>query len=78
MNGIKVLWKKEKKKTRQFLYIIYCSVYDKVKISYCIIDDIYYIERGYEHFEEKLASLGAMIEKVSSEKEIQKFTLKVS
>ena len=42
------------------------------------VDDIYYIERGYEHFEEKLASLGAMIEKVSSEKEIQKFTLKVS
>ena len=28
-----------------------------------IVDDIYYIERGYEHFEEKLASLGAMIEK---------------
>lgn len=45
LNGIKVLWKKEKKKTRQFLYIIYCSVYDKVKISYCIIDDIYYIEK---------------------------------
>lgn len=43
-----------------------------------IVDDIYYIERGYEHFEEKLASLGAMIEKVSSEKEIRKFTLKVS
>ena len=43
-----------------------------------IVDDIYCIERGYEHFEEKLASLGAMIEKVSSEKEIQKFTLKVS
>ena len=43
-----------------------------------IVDDIYYIERGYEHFEEKLASLGAMIEKVGSEKEIQKFTLKVS
>ena len=42
-----------------------------------IVDDIYYIERGYEHFEEKLASLGAMIEKVSSEKEIQKFRLRV-
>ena len=41
------------------------------------VDDIYYIERGYEHFEEKLASLGAMIEKVSSEKEIQKFRLRV-
>ena len=43
-----------------------------------IVDDIYYIERGYEEFEKKLASLGAVIEKVSTEKEIQKFTLKVS
>ena len=43
-----------------------------------IVDDIYYIERGYEEFEAKLASLGAVIEKVSTEKEIQKFTLKVS
>ena len=42
------------------------------------VDDIYYIERGYEHFEEKLESLGAQIKKVSSEKELQKFTLKVS
>lgn len=43
-----------------------------------IVDDIYYIERGYEDFEKKLSSLGALIEKVSSEKDIQKFTLKVS
>ena len=43
-----------------------------------VVDDIYYIERGYEDFEGKLAGLGAVIEKVSSEKEIQKFTLKVS
>ena len=43
-----------------------------------IVDDIYYIERGYEGFEMKLAELGAKIEKVSSEKEIQKFILKVS
>lgn len=43
-----------------------------------VVDDIYYIERGYEEFEAKLASLGAVIEKVSTEKEIQKFTLKVS
>lgn len=42
-----------------------------------IIDDIVYIQRGYECFEEKLRSLGGMIEKVSSEKEIQKFKLKV-
>ena len=43
-----------------------------------IVDDIYYIERGYEAFNEKLALLGAQIEKVSTEKEIQKFKLKVS
>ena len=42
-----------------------------------IVDDIEYIERGYESFEEKLSSLGAMMEKVSSEKEIQKFRLKL-
>ena len=43
-----------------------------------VVDDIYYIERGYEEFEKKLASLGALIEKVSTEKDIQKFSLKVS
>lgn len=43
-----------------------------------IVDDIYYIQRGYEAFEEKLRGLGAMIEKVNSEKEIQKFRLKIS
>ena len=43
-----------------------------------IVDDIVYVQRGYERFEEKLRSLGAMIERVSSEKEIQKFKLKVS
>lgn len=42
-----------------------------------IIDDIVYIQRGYERFEEKLRSLGGIIERVSSEKEIQKFKLKV-
>ena len=43
-----------------------------------IVDDIHFIERGYEKFEKKLRTLGAQIEKVSSEKEIQKFRLKVS
>ncbi len=42
-----------------------------------VIDDIKYIERGYEDFPEKLANLGAMMEKVENEKEIQKFKLKV-
>ena len=43
-----------------------------------IVDDIYYIQRGYEAFEAKLRGLGSMIEKVNSEKEIQKFRLKIS
>ena len=43
-----------------------------------IVDDIVYIQRGYERFEEKLRSLGGTIERVTREKEIQKFTLKVS
>lgn len=42
-----------------------------------IIDDIKYIERGYEDFPEKLSSLGAVIEKVETERDIQKFRLKV-
>ncbi len=43
-----------------------------------IVDDIVYIQRGYEDFEVKLRNLGAEIEKVSNEKEIQKFRLRVS
>ena len=43
-----------------------------------VIDDIYFIERGYEEFDQKLRGIGAQIEKVSDEKEIQKFILKVS
>lgn len=42
------------------------------------IDDIKYIQRGYEHFEEKLRGIGATIEKVDSEKEARKFILQVS
>lgn len=42
-----------------------------------IVDDIEYIQRGYECFEEKLCSLGAVMERVSSDKELQKFKLKV-
>ncbi|MCR4922774.1 MAG: UDP-N-acetylglucosamine 1-carboxyvinyltransferase [Lachnospiraceae bacterium] len=41
------------------------------------VDDVVYIERGYEDFPEKLRSLGALIEKVSSEQEITKFKFKV-
>lgn len=42
-----------------------------------IIDDIQYIQRGYEDFEIKLRSLGALIEKVDSDRGIQKFKLRV-
>ncbi|MGN0322809.1 MAG: UDP-N-acetylglucosamine 1-carboxyvinyltransferase [Oliverpabstia sp.] len=42
-----------------------------------MVDDIVYIQRGYENFEGKLRSLGAEIEKVTSEKEIQKFKLRI-
>ena len=42
-----------------------------------IVDDIVYIQRGYEDFEGKLKSLGAEIERVTSEKEIQKFKLRI-
>lgn len=42
-----------------------------------IVDDIYYIERGYENLDLKFQGLGAQIQKVASEKEIQKFRLKV-
>lgn len=41
------------------------------------IDDIKFIERGYEDFPQKLQSLGAQIEKVNTERELQKFRLKV-
>ena len=43
-----------------------------------VVDDIYYIQRGYEAFSEKLQRLGAIMEKVDSEREIQKFIRKVS
>lgn len=43
-----------------------------------IVDDIYYIERGYEAFEEKLQAIGAQIERAADEKDLQKFILKVS
>ena len=43
-----------------------------------IVDDIYYIQRGYENFDEKLRGLGAVIKKTDSEDQIEKFILKVS
>lgn len=43
-----------------------------------VVDDIYYIQRGYEELHTKLKGIGAEIELVSGEKELQKFILKVS
>ena len=43
-----------------------------------VVDDIDYIQRGYEALEEKLTKIGAKIARVEDEKELQKFILKVS
>jgi len=40
------------------------------------VDDIQFIERGYEDFHIKLKNLGAQIEKIASEREQKKFRLK--
>ena len=42
-----------------------------------VVDDIVYILRGYEDFDAKLRNVGAEIERVSDEREIQKFRLRV-
>lgn len=42
-----------------------------------LIDEIQYIERGYEDFPEKLRSLGAEIAVVENDRDIQKFKMKV-
>ncbi|MCH5258488.1 MAG: UDP-N-acetylglucosamine 1-carboxyvinyltransferase [Lachnospiraceae bacterium] len=41
------------------------------------VDDIKYIERGYEDFHLKLQALGAQIEILTAERDLQKFKLKV-
>ncbi len=43
-----------------------------------VIDDIAFVERGYEDFDGKLRCIGATIEKVDDERDIQKFKMKVS
>lgn len=40
------------------------------------VENIHYIERGYEDFDKKLRELGAQIEKVDSDYDTQKFKLK--
>lgn len=46
--------------------------------GFTVVDEIGYIQRGYECFEEKIRGIGGIIEKVDSEKEARKFKLKVS
>ena len=41
-----------------------------------VVDEIKFIERGYEDFDIKLRNLGAQIEKVKTERELKKFRLK--
>ncbi len=45
--------------------------------GYTEVEDIYYIQRGYEAFDEKLRSLGARIETVDNDKAVQKFKMEV-
>ena len=46
--------------------------------GFTVVEDIKYIQRGYERFEEKLRDLGGKIEIVETENDIMKFKLKVS
>lgn len=41
------------------------------------VDEVKYIERGYEDFHLKLQALGAQIDKVTTDRDLQKFRLKV-
>lgn len=45
--------------------------------GFTMVEDIKYIERGYEDFHLKLHNLGAQIELVETEKDFQKFKMKV-
>lgn len=45
--------------------------------GFSTVDDIRYIERGYEDFHLKLQGLGAQIELVETERDLQKFKLKI-
>ena len=45
--------------------------------GFTTVDNIQYIERGYEDFHKKLQSLGAQIEKVETERDFKKFKLKI-
>ena len=44
--------------------------------GYTTVSHIGYIQRGYERFDEKIRALGGLIEKVDSEREVNKFRLR--
>lgn len=46
--------------------------------GYTIVEDIHFIQRGYEDFPQKIRQLGGSIEVVHDDKEIQKFKLKTA
>lgn len=46
--------------------------------GFTTIDNIHFIERGYEDFDIKLRELGAQIEKVDTDEEVRKFELKMA
>ncbi len=45
--------------------------------GFTVVEDIKYIQRGYEDFDDKIRSLGGQIETVETDKDIRKFKLKV-
>ena len=45
--------------------------------GYSTIEEIGYIQRGYENFEDKIARLGGMIKLVDSEQEASRFKLRI-
>lgn len=45
--------------------------------GYSVVEEIHYIERGYEDFHIKLQSLGAQIGIINSDRDLQKFKLKI-
>lgn len=45
--------------------------------DFSTVNDIHFIQRGYEDFHLKLAALGGRIELAASEKDVQKFKLKI-
>ncbi len=45
--------------------------------GYTVVDESGDIQRGYEHFEEKLKGLGAVIERAECDRDLHKFRLKI-